>query len=147
MIKRRSDLDRRFIVLSFVKMTANQKKGWIVIAKGKYHYWLTEDISDTLKNNKDIIDRKVENALLENALGSKQVETIEEAIKDPDTGKVELKVVKKTEKHYPGNVLAQFFWLKNRKPETWRDKPDVTNDETLRKLDEILEGITDAAKS
>lgn len=87
MIKRRSDLDRRFIVLSFVEMTANRKKGWIVIAKGKYHYWLTEDISDTLKNNKDIIDRKVENALLENALGSRQVKTIEEAVKDPDTGK------------------------------------------------------------
>lgn len=105
------------------------------------------DISDTLKNNKDIMDRKVENALLENALGSRQVEIVEEAVKDPETGKIELQVVKKTEKQYPGNVLAQFFWLKNRKPETWRDKPDVTNDETLRKLDEILEGITDAAKS
>jgi len=30
-----------------------------------------------------------------------------------------------------GNVAAQIFWLKNRKPALWRDKPDPTVNEEL----------------
>lgn len=104
------------------------------------------DISDTLKNNKDIVDRQVENALLECALGARQCETVEELMKDSMTGEEKLTLVKRVEKQYPGNTLAQMFWLKNRKPKDWRDKPEVTNEETLEKLDEILKGIDDAAK-
>lgn len=37
-----------------------------------------------------------------------------------------------------GNTTAQIFWLKNRRPKVWRDKPDGNgqNDET--KLDSLL---------
>jgi len=27
--------------------------------------------------------------------------------------------------HVPGNVTAQIFWIKNRKPKEWRDKQEV----------------------
>lgn len=43
-----------------------------------------------------------------------------------------------------GNITAQIFWLKNRKPEKWREKIDVenkANEETLNKLDEVLKGL------
>ena len=43
-----------------------------------------------------------------------------------------------------GNVTAQIFWLKNRKPNKWRDKVEVENKEnkeTLDKLDEVLKGL------
>ncbi len=43
-----------------------------------------------------------------------------------------------------GNTTAQIFWLKNRKPEKWKDKVDVENKqdtETLQKLDEVLKGL------
>jgi len=37
-----------------------------------------------------------------------------------------------------GDVTAQIYWLKNRKREKWRDRPDVTAEETLKRLDEVL---------
>lgn len=43
-----------------------------------------------------------------------------------------------------GNTTAQIFWLKNRKPEKWRDKVEIENKEnkeTLQKLDEVLKGL------
>ena len=129
-------------------LTDQQIADSIGISRSTLSAWKLKypDISDTLKNNKDIVDRRVENALLENALGAYQRETVEELIKDPKTGEKKLTLVKRTEKQYPGNTLAQMFWLKNRKPKDWRDKPEVTNEETLEKLDEILKGIDDAAK-
>ena len=29
------------------------------------------------------------------------------------------------EREVPGDVTAQIFWLKTRKPEKWRDKPET----------------------
>lgn len=44
-----------------------------------------------------------------------------------------------------GNTTAQIFWLKNRKPDRWRDKPEIPGDvETLKKAKELLEGIPSA---
>ena len=41
-----------------------------------------------------------------------------------------------------GNTTAQIFWLKNRRPQQWRDKRDVDVDTTqMAKLDKILEGV------
>ena len=43
-----------------------------------------------------------------------------------------------------GNITAQIFWLKNRKPKQWKDKvniEDESNKETLEKLDEVLKGL------
>ena len=39
---------------------------------------------------------------------------------------------------FPAQVTAQIFWLKNRKPEQWRDKQEVTDTSALEKLDAIL---------
>ena len=39
-----------------------------------------------------------------------------------------------TIKHIPGDTTAQIFWLKNRKPDKWRDKPtaeDNTQDQNI----------------
>lgn len=42
-----------------------------------------------------------------------------------------------------GNITAQIYWLKNRKPEKWKDKVEIDNDnkQTLDKLDEVLKNI------
>ena len=42
-----------------------------------------------------------------------------------DDGKKKVKRV--TKKHIPPDPTAQIFWLKNRQPELWRDKPTVEN--------------------
>ena len=76
------------------------------------------DISDALKKGKEVVDIQVENALLKRALGYDfQEERVERSDKDG------VKVVQ-TIKHVPGDTTAQIFWLKNRRPDRWRDKPE-----------------------
>lgn len=44
-----------------------------------------------------------------------------------------------------GNTTAQIFWLKNRKPDKWRDKQEYEDRTAIEKLDEILKGLHDNA--
>ena len=74
-------------------------------------------ISQALKKGKEVVDVQVENALLKRALGYEfQEERVERSGKDG------VKVVQ-TIKHIPGDTTAQIFWLKNRRPDKYRDKP------------------------
>lgn len=125
------------------------------MAKGKYQYWLTsegltllegwardgltdeqiaikigigystlqtwksqyQDIQDTLKKGKEVVDYQVENALLSAAL--------------------------------EGNTTAQIFWLKNRRPDKWRDKPDETRsarENETSAQDSLVRAIQEAVK-
>lgn len=77
------------------------------------------DISDALKRGKEVIDRQVENALLKRALGYTYDEVTFE-------GGVE---VKRVRKQAVPDTTAQIFWLKNRKPEEWRDKREIIKDD------------------
>lgn len=75
------------------------------------------EISEALKKGKELVDIQVENALLKRALGYEfQEKRVEKSYKDG------VKVVK-TIKHIPPDTTAQIFWLKNRRPDRWRDKP------------------------
>ena len=77
------------------------------------------DIYDTLKRGKEVVDRQVENALLKRALGYRYTETTKERIDG------NLVVTKEVEKEVVPDTTAQIFWLKNRKPNEWRDKQNV----------------------
>lgn len=77
------------------------------------------DFSATLKRGKEVIDRQVENALLKRALGYEYIETTKELT---DQG---LTVTKKVTKQVAPDTTAQIFWLKNRKPQEWRDKQEI----------------------
>lgn len=76
--------------------------------------------SEALKKGKEIVDRQVENALLKRALGYEY-----EEIKEKFEGGV-LTERTVTKKEVVADTTAQIFWLKNRKPDTWRDKPEGT---------------------
>ena len=76
-------------------------------------------ISAVLKKGKEVIDRQVENALLKRALGYECVETTKELT---DLG---LTVTKQVTKQVAPDTTAQIFWLKNRKPQEWRDKKET----------------------
>lgn len=89
------------------------------------------DICDTLKRGKEVVDIQVENALLKRALGYQYDEVTKERVLDyaPDTGELlgsHMAVTKKVTKEVQGDTTAQIFWLKNRQPEKWRDKRDVS---------------------
>lgn len=73
------------------------------------------EFSECLKNTREYVDGQVENALLKRALGYSYEETIQEA------DGVGNKKAKKFVKHVIPDVTAQIFWLKNRRPDKWRD--------------------------
>lgn len=79
------------------------------------------EILEALKKGKEVIDRQVENALLKRALGYRYTEQTKEFV--PELGK--MVVTKEVTKEVAGDTTAQIFWLKNRKPNEWRDKRDV----------------------
>lgn len=72
-------------------------------------------ISAALKRGKEVVDLEVENALLKSALGFTYNEVMTEESDDGIKKRV-------TKKMVLPNVTAQIFWLKNRRPEQWREK-------------------------
>lgn len=83
-------------------------------------------ISATLKRGKAVVDIQVENALLKRALGYTYKEVTREKVFNPETGQYELMPTKEVTKEVVPDTTAQIFWLKNRRPEQWRDKRDVS---------------------
>ena len=105
------------------------------------------EIADALRLGKDSADRIVENALYKSACGYTQKIRKPVRIKiidyDPETGRKirETESWKSVEEdlYIPPQVTAQIFWLKNRKPEQWRDKADMTVTPSNGVLESLLE--------
>ncbi|HIX84581.1 MAG TPA: helix-turn-helix domain-containing protein [Candidatus Megamonas gallistercoris] len=97
-------------------LTDEQIASKIGINRTTFYDWKKKysDISDALKENKDVVDRKVENALLKNALN--------------------------------GNVTAQIFWLKNRKPNEWREKreAEVNDEQQSSAINQLIKSLEQA---
>lgn len=90
------------------------------ISKRTLYNWKKKEMPllQALKVGKDVADRQIENALFKSALGyDYEEETV------TNDGRVV-----KVKKHKPANTTAQIFWLKNRKPEQWRDKRELSHD-------------------
>lgn len=83
------------------------------------------EFRNAIKKGKEVVDREVENAMLKRALGYEYDEVTQEPVTDKDTGVTEMRVTKRVTKQIVPDVTAQIFWLKNRKPEAFRDKRDV----------------------
>jgi transposase-like protein len=105
-------------------------------------------ISTALKKGKEVADFEVENATFKNACGHTVEEKTIERRFNKESGEYELVVTKIQERYIPPNPTSQIFWLKNRKPEIWREKqieqPDTT---AIDKLDGILQGFEEIAKN
>lgn len=98
-------------------------------------------ISNALKRGKDVVDIQVENALLNKAQGITKmlIKPIKIKTVTYDNGKrvKEEEHIEYAEEEVfvPPDTVAQIFWLKNRKPNTWKDKPvdnEVQQDNTVR---------------
>ena len=94
--------------------------------------------SQALKRNKEVVDAKVEKALLKRALGYDYEET---KVTMTDKGS-KSKRIERTTKHAKPDTTAQIFWLKNRKPDEWRNND---NNETEDKLKTVVEAMEAAA--
>ena len=97
------------------------------------------NISNTLKRGKEVVDLQVENALLKRALGYEYEEVSEKY----ESGTLTEKKV--TKKQVVPDTTAQIFWLKNRRPDKWKDKQDVQVSGELKtektKLDDLIKQI------
>lgn len=90
-------------------------------------------ILQALKKGKEVIDFEVENALLKKALGYTITLNKQKVTKDGDVVDI------KEDVHVAPDTTAQIFWLKNRKPDKWRDKViDSENEEAITNATDIL---------
>ena len=80
-------------------------------------------------------DLAVEASLLRSAKGYDVEETVEE-----ESEKTGRKTRVRTH-HVPGDVRAQIFWLKNRRPEAWQEKPGAAGpkDKGVTIIDDLPE--------
>lgn len=105
----------------------------------------------SLKTGKEAADERVERSLYHRATGYKH-----EAVKFFQAGGLILR--EEYVEHYPPDTTAAIFWLKNRRPDLWRDAKDVnlnvkkaveelTDDELQRIASGSSDGTAEAAGS
>jgi len=103
----------------FYKVTDRTIRNW------KEDKWFIS----SLKEGKELADRKVEKSLFERACGYEH--------KDVDIKMYEGNIIKtELTKHYPPDPTSMIFWLKNRKPEQWRDKQEVQHSGEIKTISE-----------
>ena len=81
--------------------------------------------AEAVKRGKEVVDIMVENALLKSAMGYSYDEVTQIGIEDGETGEKILVPVKVVTKYVQPNSTSLIFWLKNRKPEAWRDTKNI----------------------
>lgn len=106
------------------------------ISKTTFYKYIREhsELSERLKKGKDVADYKVENELYKKTQGYKV--TVKKPIKVKeviyDNGKrvkeIERVEIVEQEIYCPPELGAQIFWLKNRRPDKWKDKIPESND-------------------
>ena len=95
------------------------------------------EFSEALKRGKQVVDREVENVLLKRALGYEYDEVKRERITDPETGESQIVVTEVKTKEVKTDPTSIIFWLKNRKPGTWRDTKDINMNATTEDISDL----------
>ena len=121
------------------------------MARGKYEYWLSEDgltllegwARDGLTDDQIAHNLGVSRSTL--AEWKKRFPDLSDALKkgkDVVDYEVENALLERAKS---GDTTAQIFWLKNRRPGKWRDKPEAPGDsDALKKARALLEDIESA---
>lgn len=104
------------------------------ISRQTYYNWIAKypEFAEAVKRGKAVIDAEVENELLTNAMGRVYWEETQELamVRNEETGQQEQKLIttKRVRKYVKPDTTAQIFWLKNRKPNVWRDKQHIEHE-------------------
>ena len=84
----------------------------------------SDEFCQSLKVGKTVADDRVERSLFARANGYEH--------EDVDIRVVDHVIVQtKLRKYYPPDTTACIFWLKNRRPDLWRDKVDLQHSGTM----------------
>lgn len=134
-------------------LTIEQMAEDLSVAPSTLKKWIAEneELSDAVKKGRSYADAQVEMSLYKRAIGYtvKEKHTVVTTGKDGKTmpAKVDIKEVE-----IAPDTTACIFWLKNRRPDIWRDrvenqisgeiKTDVKKENVLKNLpDELLEQV------
>lgn len=117
------------------------------VAYSTFRDWIGKfsAISASLKKGKAPVDYEVENALYKRATGYtvKLKKPIKVKTTKRVTGKGEVTEERieyvDEEQYIPPDTTAQIFWLKNRRPDKWRDK----REEAPQQTNELLQSLID----
>lgn len=101
-------------------------------------------ICNALKRGKEVVDFEVENALYKNAMGG-YIEEEKTYISEVNGVVTKRKEIFK--RYIKPDTTAQIFWLKNRKPDKWRDKPKDTSETTEDRIANIFLDLDEAMKN
>lgn len=87
------------------------------VARNTFYNYMkkSQALNDAVDNGRMCADLEIENALFKNAKGY----YFDEECVDSEGN------TKSYKKYMPPNVVAQIFWLKNRRPKQWREKQEI----------------------
>lgn len=111
------------------------------VTTSTFSLWLAthEPFSDAIKEGREVADANVVRALYERACGySHPAVKIMQYEGDPVT-------VNYTE-HYPPDPVSCIFWLRNRRPESWRNNPSPEDGQEIPAPVKVEVNVVDARK-
>lgn len=99
----------------------------IGVSRKTYYAWMKKypEFRSAVRKNKEMADLAVENALYRSAMGYTIEEDVMERVWDPKEKEYKVQPTKKRTRYVPPSQTAQIFWLKNRRPDLWRDKQEI----------------------
>lgn len=119
----KEEFEEQAYKLALLGATDKQIADFFGVTEQTLNNWKTskEGFFESLKRGKLEADAKVGEALYQRALGYTHPE-------DKIFQYEGAPVVVPTTKHYPPDVTAMIFWLKNRLPDQWREKQEIKQD-------------------
>ena len=97
------------------------------------------EFSESLKAGKELADAVIADSLYQRAKGYSH-----KAVKIMVVDKVV--VHEEYTEHYPPDPTSMIFWLKNRRPDLWRDKPDPDSSDAPVLPVRVVVQVEDASK-
>ena len=111
------------------------------VAERTLHDWKKAhpEFLQSIKSGKLLADAEVANKLYQRALGY-------ECAEDKIFNNQGAALVVPTTKHYPPDTTAAIFWLKNRQPDKWRDKPVESDQDDSATPVQVIFNVRDPVK-
>lgn len=112
-----------------------------------------EEFFASIKSAKEKADDRVEKSLYKNATGYNYKAQKPMTVSDGNGDGSHIELAEYTE-HVPAQTVAQIFWLKNRRPDRWRDRQqiehsgeiDIPISDKKKELRSLLDDIKDDIK-
>lgn len=111
------------------------------VAESTLNLWKQQqpEFSEALKEGKALADAEVADKLFKRATGYSH-----KAVKIVADAKEKTEHVVEYTEHYPPDTTACIFWLKNRRPDVWRDKVEQAHSGEV-KVSHVRRTIVDPA--